>query len=113
MPSIRFESVPVEYLDSLEEKLFEVLRKVVKGGIDMERMVSVIEKAKNECRLYIERSPAYHLSMKLITETLYGTLDGKTLKQQVMDLGYYDIFSKWTSDQWVALLKRCHTICLG
>jgi Zn-dependent M16 (insulinase) family peptidase len=104
--SIYFESVPVEHLDTLEEKLFEVFGNIVKGGIDMERMATVVQVEKNRSLLAVEESPSNPLSSKLINEALYGSLDGKTLKEDVNDLMYYDVVSNWTSDEWVALLKR-------
>ena len=111
--SISFESVPVEHLDSLEEKLFEVFGNVVKDGIDMERMATVVEVQKNRSLLSVEKSPSNLLSLKLINEALYGSLDGKTLKEDAMDLIYYDVVSKWTSDEWVALLKRSQPLVSG
>lgn len=104
--SISFESVPVENLDTLEEQLYDVFRKVAKNGIDMERMATVVEVEKNRLLLNVEEAPSSVFSFKLINEALYGSLDGKTLKENVQDLSCYDILSKWTSDQWVALLQR-------
>lgn len=111
--SINFESVPVEHLDTLEEKLFEVFGNVAKGGIDMERMATVVEVQKNRSLLYAEESPSNLLSFKLINEALYGSLDGKTLKEDAKDLIFYDVVSKWTSDEWVALLKRSQSLFVG
>lgn len=90
----------------MEEKLFEVFGNVAKGGIDMERMATVVEILQNCSLLYVEESPSNVLSMKLINEALYGSLDGKTLKEDAKGLIFYDVVSKWTSDEWVALLKR-------
>lgn len=90
----------------MEEKLFEVFRKVAKEGIDMDRMATVVEVQRNRSLLSVETSPSNIMSSKLINEALYGSLDGKTLKEDVKDLICYDVLSKWTSDQWVALLKR-------
>ena len=104
--SVNFESVPVENLDTLEEKLFDVFRKVAKGGIDMERMATVVETQKNRSILSVEQSPSSLFSSKLINEALYGSLNGETLKEGVKDLMSYDDLSKWTSEQWVSLLKR-------
>jgi Zn-dependent M16 (insulinase) family peptidase len=107
--SATFESVPVEELDTLEGKFFKVLEKVVKDGIDMERMKTVVDMERSRNLLYVETSPASLISNKLINEALYGSLDGKTLKDEVKDLVYYDILSKWSSDQWIALLQRQST----
>jgi len=104
--SIHFESVPVENLDTLETKLFDVLRNVAKDGIDMERMKTVIETGKSRCILMMERSPATCMTQKLINEALYGSLDGKTLRDEVQDLHYHDELLSWTSDQWISLLKQ-------
>ena len=104
--SATFESVPVEELDSLEAKFFKVLQKVVKDGIDMERMKTVVNMERSRNLLYVETSPASLISNKLINEALYGSLDGKTLKDDVKDLVYYDSLLKWSSDQWIALLQR-------
>lgn len=104
--AIYFESVPVEHLSTLENDLFSVLRKVAHAGIDMERMATVVEKQKHRYLLYVEKRPADIFSQKLINEALYGSLDGKTLTEDVTDLKYYDALSHWTSEQWTALLQR-------
>ena len=104
--TIYFESVPVEFLDSLELRLFDALREVVKDGIDMDRMLTVVEREKNRYLLRAERSPSNLLSSKLINEALYGSLDGKTLKEDTTDLILYDVLSKWTSNEWTTLLQR-------
>ena len=96
----------MEHLDTLEEKLFDVFRKVAKNGIDMERMATVAEVQKNRYILSVERLPSSLMSSKLINEALYGSLDGKTLKEDVKDLIWYDVLSKWSSEQWISLLKR-------
>ena len=98
--------MPVEHLSTLENDLFSVLRKVTHAGIDMERMATVVEKQKHRYLLYVEKRPADIFSQKLINEALYGSLDGKTLTEDVMDLKYYDALSHWTSEQWTALLQR-------
>lgn len=72
----------------------------------MERMATVVQVEKNRSLLSVEESPSNLLSSKLINEALYGSLDGKTLKEDANDLMYYDVVSNWTSDEWVALLKR-------
>jgi hypothetical protein len=65
-----------------------------------------VQVEKNRSLLAVEESPSNPLSSKLINEALYGSLDGKTLKEDVNDLMYFDVVSNWTSDEWVALLKR-------
>ena len=104
--AIYFESVPVEHLETLEEDLFNTLRKVSDEGIDMERMATVVEKQKHRYLLSVEKQPSEIFAQKLINEALYGTLDSRTLTEDVTDLKYYDALSSWTSDEWIALLKR-------
>jgi Zn-dependent M16 (insulinase) family peptidase len=104
--TIYFESVPVEHLETLEEDLFNTLRDVANKGIDMERMTTVVEKQKHRYLFYVEEQPSDIFSQKLINEALYGTLDGKTLKEDVTDIKYYDALSSWTSDEWITLLQR-------
>jgi Zn-dependent M16 (insulinase) family peptidase len=101
-----FESVPVEELDTLEGKFLNVLQNVVDDGIDMERMKTIVKMERSRTLLYVEKSPASVMSNKLINEALYGTLDGKTLKDDIKDLVYYDKLAKWSEEQWIALLKR-------
>jgi Zn-dependent M16 (insulinase) family peptidase len=93
-------------LDTIETKLFDCLQKVANEGFDMERMATVIQKAIDQYLLAVEESPASIFSMKLISEAMYGSLDGKTLAPILKDLVYFDIVSKWTSDQWVAFLQK-------
>lgn len=102
-----FESVPVEELDTLEGKFFDVLQRVIEDGIDMERMRTIVKMERSRTLLSVEESPANLMSNKLINEALYGSLDGKTLRDDVKDLVYYDKLAKWSSEQWIALLKRC------
>ena len=104
--AIYFESVPVEHLETLEEDLFNTLHKVSDEGIDMERMTTVVEKQKHRYLLSVEKLPSEIFSQKLINEALYGSLDGKTLTEDVTDLKYYDALSSWTSDEWITLLQR-------
>jgi Zn-dependent M16 (insulinase) family peptidase len=104
--SIYFESVPLEHLETLEEDLFNTLRRVSDEGIDMERMTTVVEKQKHRYLLSVEKQPSEIFAQKLINEALYGSLDGKTLTEDVTDLKYYDALSTWTSDEWIALLQR-------
>ena len=44
-------SVPTEHLDSLDLKLKESLRRIVKEGIDLERMTRVINREERQVRL--------------------------------------------------------------
>ena len=103
---IYFESVPVEYLDTLEKALFQVLRKVADDGIDMTRMATVVKQEKSKYLLNVERYPSMMLSSKLINQALYGSLDGTTLKADMTDLLIFEILAKWDSAQWVALLQK-------
>jgi len=41
---VHFESAPVEKLGGLKTAFFDVIKKVVENGIDMERMASVIHR---------------------------------------------------------------------
>jgi Zn-dependent M16 (insulinase) family peptidase len=104
--SIHFESVPVEHLDSVEGQLMDVFRKVAKDGFDMERLAIVNRTLKNRRLLDVEESPARAIYSKLINEAMYGTLDGKTLSEDMKDLSYFDELAKWTSDQWVAVVQK-------
>src|SRR5271170_6537704 len=81
--SVYFESVPVENLDSVEDQLMDVFRKVVKEGFDMERMAIVIRSLKNRFLLSVEQAPANAISSKLVNEALYGSLDGRTLSEDL------------------------------
>ena len=104
--NIYFDSVPTEQLNSLETKLFEVLNGVVNDGIDMERMATVIKTERDRILLDAEKKPASRLRGKLLNEALYGSLDGKTLLEEVKDLVQYELLAEWTSEQWISLLKR-------
>lgn len=104
--SVYFESVPVENLDSVEDQLMDVFRKVVKEGFDMERMEIVIRALKNRFLLSFEQAPANAISSKLVNETLYGSLDGRTLSEDLNDLSYFDQLAEWSSAEWAALLQK-------
>jgi Zn-dependent M16 (insulinase) family peptidase len=105
--SVYFESVPVENLDSVEDQLMDVFRKVVKEGFDMERMAIVIRALKNRFLLSVEQAPANAISPKLVNEALYGSLDGRTLSEDLNDLSYFDKLAEWSSSDWASLLQKC------
>jgi Zn-dependent M16 (insulinase) family peptidase len=112
--TIGFQSVPVDHLSipkdasepqALEADLFEVLQQIPEGGIDMDRIKTVINNLRSRCLYSVEQNPSNQFSMKLICEALYGDLTGNTLKKEIMPLRYYDNLLQWTSDQWIKLLK--------
>jgi Zn-dependent M16 (insulinase) family peptidase len=84
----------------------DVFRKVVKEGFDMERMEIVIRALKNRFLLSFEQGPANAISSKLVNETLYGSLDGRTLSEDLNDLSYFDQLAEWSSAEWAALLQK-------
>lgn len=83
-----------------------MLNGVVNDGIDMERMATVIKTERDRILLDAEKKPASRLRGKLLNEALYGSLDGKTLLEEVKDLVQYELLAEWTSEQWISLLKR-------
>ena len=97
----------MEHLDCVEGQLMDIFHHVAKQGFDMERMATVIRALKNRLLLSVEEGPGSVISSKLINETIYGTLDGRTLSDDLKDLNYFDKLAYWSSEKWVALLKKC------
>ena len=116
-------SVPTEHLDSLDLKLKESLRRIVKEGVDLERMTRVINREERQVRLerygaqiisYIypqlrsklEADGGDALTMSILTDFLYGKPDGSQIESAVDEIKQYAELRTWTSKQWTDLFQK-------
>ncbi|KAH8114457.1 Metalloenzyme, LuxS/M16 peptidase-like protein [Phellopilus nigrolimitatus] len=104
--SIGVSSVPIEHLDTFNEKLKHSLNVIIEDGIDMARMASVIDRDQRQLQSALESNKAYVLSPKVMTDFILGPEDGSELHKTTDESMFYNELRKWTSDKWTALIKR-------
>ncbi|KAG8786710.1 hypothetical protein FRC15_010850 [Serendipita sp. 397] len=105
--AVYFGSVPVEHLDTLDEKFTKSLQRIASESIDMERMATVIARDRLKLRSALENSGGDVFSNVIINDFLYGDTEGKDLVQELTE--HYETLQSWTSKQWTDLLLKYYT----
>ncbi|CAG8661582.1 2974_t:CDS:10, partial [Gigaspora rosea] len=103
-----FENVPTEELEELVTGLFDVFKRIVNEGIDMERMKSVIQRDRLKTLDEIEVDPHNVFSGHCIVDHVYGKETGEDLERAIKDLSYYDQMLNFSEGQWIEYLKKYH-----
>ncbi|OSD05304.1 hypothetical protein PYCCODRAFT_1362169 [Trametes coccinea BRFM310] len=99
-------AVPIEHLDTFDEKLRDSLRRIADEGLDMDRMAMVINRDERQLRSKIESSQGDMFYRKVLTDFLYGSEDGSDLAPSLDEINRYAQLKKWTSEQWSDLLRK-------
>ncbi|KDQ63640.1 hypothetical protein JAAARDRAFT_29668 [Jaapia argillacea MUCL 33604] len=99
-------SVPTEHLEGFDERLKESLRKVVREGVDMERMGLVIRRDERQLRSKLESAKGDTFSGTVISDFLYGAEDGTELGPSMDEFRQYEELKKWSGEDWGRLLTR-------
>ncbi|KAI0348495.1 hypothetical protein BDW22DRAFT_1404375 [Trametopsis cervina] len=99
-------SIPSEHLETFDNKLQDSLKRIASSGIDMKRMTMVLDRDQRQLRSKLESSKGDVFSGTVITDALYGAQDGSDLPAAFDEMKRYDELRKWTSDDWVQLLKK-------
>lgn len=101
---LHFESAPAEKLGGLKTAFFDVIRKVVEEGIDMERMESVIHREYLKFLSRLETRPHDTLALKFISDFLYG--EPAQLPAYLQESTRLLALKAKDSKFWVDLIKR-------
>lgn len=122
-------SVPTEHLDIFDGKLHESLRRIVKEGVDLNRMRMVIDRDERQVlfrfmplfqhfiivfklRSKVESSGGDTFSSTMIANFLYGRSDGSQIEEALNEIKFYNTLRTWSSEQWADLIQRCaHRYC--
>ncbi|KAI9473757.1 MAG: Metalloenzyme, LuxS/M16 peptidase-like protein [Benjaminiella poitrasii] len=100
-------SVPIEEIEIFPTKFFDTLQRLVDtNDIDMTRMATVIEKERLKLLDSAETDAHDTAADVAIFDFLYGSPDGKDLKESVKDQDYLDILAKYTASDWLNILKK-------
>jgi hypothetical protein len=117
-------SVPTELIDKFDDRLRHSLKRIVKEGIDMDRMSKVINRDERQVtpfdyisspclirfiqfRNRLESAKGDEFSSAVIADFIYGPEDGSELQTSMDDMKLYSEVRKWTSKQWTDLLQKC------
>ena len=73
----------------------------------MKRMAMVLDRDQRQMKSKLESSKGDTFSGAVINDALYGPEDGSGLGEALDEMKRYDELRKWTSDDWVTLLKQC------
>lgn len=122
---IYIESIPTGELLNFNEKLQTSLRKIVKEGIDMQRMAMVINRDERQVsnrqfqenlsvdspsflqmRSQLESRKGDSFSGTVISDFLYGAVDGSDLHSSMDEINQYTTLRSWSSLKWTNLLSQ-------
>jgi Zn-dependent M16 (insulinase) family peptidase len=121
-------SVPTEHLDTLDAKLHESLRRIVKEGVDLNRMRMVIDRDERQVffhfmppfqhfkiglklRSKVESNGGDAFSSTMIANFLYGRSDGSQIEEALDEIKFYNTLRTWSSEQWADLIQKCALFC--
>lgn len=96
--------VATEKLAFVEKRLISLLKEVASKSLDMSYMNECIQRERRQVKAQAEESESFY-STNIITDYLFGSRDGSTLKD-LASLKEYDILEKWTDEQWRAFLRK-------
>ncbi|KAI1776448.1 Metalloenzyme, LuxS/M16 peptidase-like protein [Hypoxylon cercidicola] len=96
--------VATKNLELVEKRLIGLLQDVASKPLDMTYMNECIQRERRQIKAQAEESESFY-SGNIISDYLYGSRDGSTLKD-LATLGEYGILEKWTDEQWRAFLKK-------
>ncbi|KAI9276163.1 Metalloenzyme, LuxS/M16 peptidase-like protein [Sporodiniella umbellata] len=100
-------SVPVEEMENLTTEFFQTLNRLVQDKeIDMTRMATVIEKEILGLLKSAETDAHDTAAAVAISDFLYGSEDGMSLKDSVKDQEYLNTLAGYTAEDWLAVLKK-------
>ncbi|KAI7895483.1 Metalloenzyme, LuxS/M16 peptidase-like protein [Mucor mucedo] len=100
-------SVPIEEIENFPTELFKTLRRLVDTkDIDMTRMATVIEKETLKLLDSAETDAHDTAAAVAISDFLYGSPDGRDLKESVKDQEYLNILAKYTIEDWLRVLQK-------
>ncbi|RCI02438.1 hypothetical protein CU098_009467, partial [Rhizopus stolonifer] len=101
-------SVPLEEIENFPNEFFDLLKRLVEtNDIDMTRMSTVIE--KETLKLLESAETDAHgtaAAAVAISDFLYGSPDGKDLKNAVRDQEFLNMLAKYTAADWLKILKK-------
>ena len=117
-------SVPTEHLDTFDAKLHESLRRIVKDGVDLNRMRMVLDRDERQVffrfmplfkhfiivfklRSKVETNGGDAFSSTMIANFLYGRSDGSQIEEALDEIKFYGILRTWSSEQWANLIQKC------
>ncbi|EDR15625.1 uncharacterized protein LACBIDRAFT_300739 [Laccaria bicolor S238N-H82] len=99
-------SVPTEHLHGFDEKLKASLERIVREGIDMDRMSMILNRDERQLRSKLESAKGDTFSGTVITDVLYGAEDGSELHSSMDEINQYNVLRRWTNSEWANLLQR-------
>lgn len=72
----------------------------------MKRMAMVIDRDQRQLQSKLESSKGDAFFGSVINDALFGAVDGSDLPEAFNEMSHYDVLRKWSSDDWVNLLKK-------
>lgn len=99
-------SVPTQHLDTFDAKLHESLHRIVKEGIDLNRMRMVLDRDERQFRSKVESDGGDAFSPTMIDDFLYGRLDGSQIEEALNEIKFYNTLRTWSSQQWADFIQK-------
>ena len=97
-------SVASEKLKEVEARFFELLKETASKPLDMKYMHDCIDLERRQIKFIAETSNS-HFTQPVISDFLFGSRDGATLKRGLIDLRDLEALEKWADDEWRKWLR--------
>lgn len=100
-------NVATEKLQEVYEKAIGVINKIVedKDSLDITHLRELVDRTKYQDIKQCEVNPREFIDTAIVA-FLYGSRDGKSLKDWIIDLEEYDVLLTWEADQWIEILRK-------
>jgi Zn-dependent M16 (insulinase) family peptidase len=102
---VSFKNVVTEKADQVKTLFFEVINQIVRDGIDMKRLNSVVKQHRIKDLSEIEQDPHSAFSMQLILDFLYSS-NSEQLADSIDAIKYLDMLSDKDNEFWIKLIRE-------
>ncbi|KAG8804325.1 hypothetical protein FRC16_009538 [Serendipita sp. 398] len=103
---VTMSDVPLRHLDRMENILRKSLKKVLKRGVDLSRMRTLIDRDELMWRHGLEELGGEAFSSGILEDFIYGNHDGSDLESSLQVPEYYESLRAWTNAQWIETLNQ-------
>lgn len=105
--NISISNVATDKLREVYEKAFEIIKQVAadKDALDLEHLRELADRTKYQDLKSCELNPREFINTAIVA-FMYGSKDGESLKDWVVNVDEYDQLMMWTADQWIEVIQK-------
>lgn len=105
--NVSLSNVATDKLEEVYDKTVGIIKKVYedKKALDTTHLRELLERTKYQDIKSCELNPREFIDTAIVA-FMYGSRDGKSLRDWVIDVSEYDKLMEWTSEQWLEVFKK-------